>query len=136
VLYPPRIELEGFDKVTEDDRQQTMLDMIEANLIGFNVRWLHLYRAPALYTPGLVRFLREPRGQDNWQNIPRTLQLRTGDCEDLVGWRVAELRASGEDPGARPRVQRFDEGGDVEYHFTLFRSNGQIEDPSRRLGMP
>jgi len=31
-----------------------------------------------------VTYVAEPAGQDNWQNLERTAQLKTGDCEDYA----------------------------------------------------
>ena len=49
-----------------------------------------LIRVP-LYQSG-VRYAREPIGSEVWQTALETQQLGKGDCEDLVAWRVAELR--------------------------------------------
>lgn len=31
-----------------------------------------------------VTYVAEPAGQDNWQSLERTAQLKTGDCEDYA----------------------------------------------------
>jgi len=84
----------------------------------------------ALYRSG-VRYRREPRGVERWQTAAETLRRGHGDCEDLVAWRVAELRARGE-KGARPHVYSPRVG---LMHCVVRRGNGALEDPSKLLGM-
>lgn len=88
---------------------------------------------PQLLTSGVV-YKREAPGSDNWQDTERTLELRSGDCEDLCAWRCAELRAAGED--AHCDLLEFVDGGITFFHVRVRRANGAIEDPSRILGMP
>jgi len=84
-----------------------------------------------LYESG-VRYRREPRGEEKWLAADEVLKAGYGDCEDLVAWRVAELRARGE-RGARPLAYQTRRPGVV--HCIVVRANGQREDPSRLLGM-
>jgi hypothetical protein len=108
--------------------------MMEA-LIAANVAFLRRHpETPRLYESG-VRYEEEPGTQDDWNDIPETLSLGVGDCEDLAGWRIAELRIAGE-LTAMPRVSVFAEGNRVTYHVAVRRAAGLIEDPSRELGMP
>lgn len=85
---------------------------------------------PPLYRAG-VRYQREV-GTERWLTPLQTLASGRGDCEDLASWRAAELRVSGEDPDARARVIR---SGPRTWHAVVERGNGQLEDPSRELGM-
>ena len=55
-----------------------------------------------------------------------------GDCDDLAPWLTGELRASGEDPGARSRVYK---SGPDRWHVVTETSDGEILDPSRWAGM-
>lgn len=55
-----------------------------------------------------------------------------GDCDDLAPWLAAELRATGEDPDARPRVYR---SGKNRWHVVTETGDGEILDPSRWAGM-
>jgi hypothetical protein len=108
--------------------------MMEA-LIAANIAYLRLHPdTPRLYESG-VRYEEEPGTQDDWNDIPETLSLGVGDCEDLAAWRIAELRVAGE-LAAIPRVTVFTEGRRVTYHVAVRRAAGAIEDPSRELGMP
>lgn len=82
-----------------------------------------------------------PRGLvDEYLSVDEALREGVADCKTLAAWRVAELRVSGEDPGARC-AKRFAEVPDPDvgtlllYHVIVQRSDGRTEDPSRELGM-
>lgn len=55
-----------------------------------------------------------------------------GDCDDLAPWLTGELRATGEDPGARSRVYK---SGKDRWHVVTETSDGEILDPSKWAGM-
>lgn len=55
-----------------------------------------------------------------------------GDCDDLAPWLTGELRATGEDPGARSRVYK---SGKDRWHVVTETSDGKILDPSKWAGM-
>jgi hypothetical protein len=55
-----------------------------------------------------------------------------GDCDDLAPWLTGELRATGEDPGARSRVYK---SGHDRWHVVTETSDGEILDPSKWAGM-
>ena len=55
-----------------------------------------------------------------------------GDCDDLAPYLAAQMRATGEDPGARPRVYK---SGPDRWHVVTETSSGEILDPSRWAGM-
>jgi len=86
---------------------------------------------PSLYTSG-VRYMRERPGHEEWQLPSQVLSGGYGDCEDLAAYRVGELRVSGADEGARVVIVKT---GPRTLHAVVQRSNGEIEDPSRALGM-
>lgn len=104
-------------------------------LVRINVDHLRADRSiPPLYEAG-VRYRQEPRGAETWLDIPRVRARRAGDCEDLVAWRVAELRVQGESAAEAVGLwQRTPTG--VLVHVQVRRADGRIEDPSRALGMP
>jgi len=88
---------------------------------------------PPLYASG-VRYQRE-RGE-HWRSPARVVcgpDAYGADCEDLTAWRVAELRASGADPDARPALYPTSKRS---YHAVVVRGDGTVEDPSAVLGMP
>ena len=88
----------------------------------------------SIYQSG-VRYVEEPPGVEDWRDIPTCLRERTGDCEDLTCWRVAELRVRHGIHAVPIFGFRTLSNGDVVYHIRVQYPNGQIEDPSRILGM-
>jgi len=109
---------------------------------------------PPLYQSG-VRYREDPPGQENWKDCLAVLQDGHGDCDRLVGWRVAELRIAG--IAAEPIIKWQQVPKDVMVHLGhpshMVPENGismvhvcvgwpgwqgdpaLVEDPSRILGM-
>jgi hypothetical protein len=132
-LYGPRFRLRSFDSLDPPSREAVLRLMMEA-LVAANVAYLNEHPdTPRLYESG-VRYEAEPDDEDDWNDIPATLALGVGDCEDLAAWRIAELRIAGE-PRASSRVMVWQIGPRVTYHVAVRRGDGQVEDPSRELGM-
>lgn len=90
-------------------------------------RYLAKHPLPGLYSSG-IRFQKEPNaGQyEDWKTPHQTLEDGWGDCDDLVIYRAAELRASGE----RASVVVMRRKGTSKFHVLIRRGNGQLEDPS------
>lgn len=111
---------------------------------------------PKLYRSG-VRFEPEPN-QGKWEDFAdcnTVISRGWGDCDDLVAYRVAELRESGEDSKASIKVywrhMRDADGRPMfkpngtpmrVFHAQVRRGNkrdrngkGLVEDPARLLGM-
>lgn len=84
---------------------------------------------PPLYASG-ARYEARPHG--NWRGADQIVDEGWGDCEGLSAWRVAELRATGEDPYARVGVYHT---GPRRYHAIVLRGDDSIEDPSIPLGL-
>lgn len=92
----------------------------------------HTFNLPSLYN-GRVRYQREPRGRrEHWKGIRQIFRDGHADCDDLSAARAGELIASGKDTGARVHIYRT---GPKTLHAVVKRSDGRLEDPSRRLGM-
>lgn len=96
-------------------------------------------RFPRLYTmarKGRVRYEREREEGEEFADALTVLGRGWGDCDDLICWRIAELREAGENATviiyARPRANP-DDGWKM--HCQLRRANGRIEDPSRFMGL-
>lgn len=130
--------------VAPDERrrsQKALLWMLEA-LVSINVDELLFVKKktgkfpPPLYKSG-IRYLRED-GTENWQDVFRNFELKSGDCEDLAAHRVAELRAV-YGRAAKPFVTyRVGPDGGFHYHALLMvkgPDGWRAEDPSRKLGM-
>ena len=119
----------------EFSKQNKKLLWLLEGLIRCNMVYLDSHpHTPSLYTSG-VRYQREARGQEVWQDIPNCIQLRRGDCEDLAAWRVAELRQRG--IHARGHLKWFHKPSIkiTMYHVEVRLPDGSIEDPSKKLGM-
>jgi len=86
-------------------------------------------RIPPVYGAG-VRWRAIPH--DNWRRADQIAGEGWGDCEGLSAWRCAELRRTGEDPGAHVGVYHT---GPKKYHAIVVRGDDNIEDPSVLLGM-
>lgn len=140
-----------------------MVFMLEG-LINLNMWWidqsfkrarmgLEAAPIPPLYQSGAF-YAEDPPGEENWRDIPAALErVRAGkgiDCDNLVSWRVAELRYAG--IPARPVIkwqhlpkdvavrigypaQMIPDGGLWLVHCLVQWPNGQIEDTSKNLGM-
>lgn len=109
------------------------LNVLLDALTKCNLHYLQTHPdTPTLYQSG-VCYEREPDDREDWQSIPETLDRRSGDCEDLACWRAAELQFSGIDARAFHTMIPTVSGGPL-YHIRV-RVGGDVEDPSRRLGM-
>ena len=94
-------------------------------------RWYRRNGFPTpLYETG-VRYCGEPKAHEVWQSIPVLYLNKLGDCEDLAPARASEI------DGARAILKKVDTrpNGARLYHIITRLPNGQIEDPSKRLGM-
>jgi hypothetical protein len=116
-----------------DEIAQIIGDVVES-LVARDRRWIGRGRAegaprPTLYT-SLVRYREDPCA---WKDAPTILRTHSGDCKDLVAWRLAELREEGEDARCHVVIRVFQ--GRATYHAQILRANGTIEDPSTRMGM-
>ena len=138
-MYSPVLELSSFDTFPIAQRRE-MIRVIVEMLIAVNRTFLRLNpTTPPMYdvAPKYAMKVR-PFGLDTWEDIPRVMQLGSGDCKDFVAWRVAELREAGYDDVA-PRVISFEretsQGPLVLYHVQVRIGIG-VEDPSVILGMP
>lgn len=109
---------------------ETLAALLEG-LVELNLVLMQRSALPPLYRSG-VRY-QEEDGTERWQTCEQTYKRKRGDCEDLCAWRVAELRRAGYDAEAiarrtRSRRRRL-------WHVLVLHADGQIEDPSRVLGM-
>lgn len=82
---------------------------------------------PALYSAG-VRYRREK--PDKWLGPSKVFGQRHGDCEDLCGWRVGEIRNA----GAQARAHAYRTSTRM-WHVVVVHPDGRVEDPSKILGM-
>lgn len=89
-----------------------------------------------LYASG-VRYRPEPPGQEDWDTCMQVYPRGWGDCEDLAGIRVGELRRAGETSARADTYRsRIRPDGSAVWHAIVVRGDGTLEDPSQLLGMP
>jgi hypothetical protein len=130
--------LDLFNPSAPRQMSRDALDIMLRNLFEIDSLYLRYFpHTPLLYQSG-VRYMEEPPGQEDWQDIPTTLRLGIADCEDLAVWRAAELNVR-YGIAARPifREQKRPNGSYL-YHIQVLLPEGynpRIEDPSRILGM-
>ena len=140
-MYIPKLDLKSFEYLPEERKCNCLRALLES-LVAINREYLSTFpNTPKLYehNPAYV-FKKRPFSLDTWQDIPRTIELATGDCKDFACWRVAELRQQGyTDVSPYIKVNRIPnpQTGEVFtiYHIQV-RIGLQIEDPSLLLGMP
>lgn len=108
-----------------EDVGQIAETMIAANLI-----WLKKNpHTPELYKSG-VKYKAD---SDLWGDIPTTIQSGFGDAQELVCWRIAELRAKG--IPAKVYILVLKDGPIGTVHLQVALPNGDKEDPAHKLGM-
>lgn len=141
-MYTPKFELESFSNLPVQRKQIVLRALLEALVVA---DWNYLLENPGFpslyeYNPQYVLKVR-PSGLDSWQDIPRTIQLGSGDCKDFACWRIAELRNQGyDDVYPHIKVSYHEDPRGVEPMMTVYhiqvRIHETIEDPSAILGMP
>jgi hypothetical protein len=115
------------------------LDICLDALVRIDLLWLRLNpTTPRLRDSG-VRYYHEGI-KDEWYDIGAALHDQVADCKGLAAWRVAELRASGEDLAAATSkkfavINDPSIGKLLLYHIQVTRGDGSVEDPSRETGM-
>ncbi len=123
--------------------EKALLALMQA-LIEVNLAWLKAHPdTPLLYESGVV-YVPEEGEREIFADIPTVMGVGGGDCDDLVAWRIAELRFHDIDPHAKVKLIAYPrECPDPTepctlYHVQVARS-GKLkhypEDPSARLGM-
>jgi hypothetical protein len=89
---------------------------------------------PLLYQSG-VKYQDECAGNDDWQDVPTTLRLTTGDCEDFACFRAAELQVRFGINAWPTTTMRRTPQGKLAFHSAVRLPDGTIEDPARKLGL-
>lgn len=130
-LYPIVICLETLTKINEWHLGRKSLPSYSSERLAM--------RMPPLYASG-VHYEEEPPGEEEWLDIPTLYRQGWGDCEDLACARAAELRHY-KGIAAVPciKTKQFPIPGSDRpmtlVHVMVLLPNGEIEDPSLRLGM-
>lgn len=119
-------------------------------VVEINRLYLRTHHVPPLYSAGVV-YQEEPAGQgfEEFATIPQVIGRGWGDCDDLVPWRVAELREAGEPAKVRllwQKAKRGPHAGKKLFHLVVRRAvrdpvtkrwvnADKFECPSTKLGM-
>lgn len=120
------------DDPAEGERSRLALTWLMLGLVAVNRDWMLAHpRTPKLYDSSVV--YKPEIDTEIWQDIPTTLELGDGDCEDLACYRAGELQAQG--IPAMPYVTWRRVNGRTIFHALVRWPNGLIEDPSLALGM-
>lgn len=88
---------------------------------------------PPLYQSG-VRYASQDPKACALRNPKSVFERKSGDCKQLVLWRIAELREHG--VNATPRIIWLAQKDELVAHAQVRLPDGSIEDPSYNLGMP
>jgi hypothetical protein len=112
-------------------RGRALSESIQSTLDVLASLWARELRSrplPPLYQSG-VRYKPEPwagSGKEEWADPYTVFRRKWGDCDDLVLWRAAELRAAGH--AATIQVMRLLD--EPRYHVRVRKPDGSEEDPS------
>ena len=144
-MYRVTFELDSFNGLSDQEESLENLSAMLDCLIAINTNYLRRRvgrdfgrnpAVPLLYASG-VRYEEEPAGGEFWRDIPTVIRYTDADCEDLVGWLVAEKRVRFGIPARAIIVPQLRPNGKFLYHIQVATPDvpGGVDDPSRRLGM-
>lgn len=124
-----------FDGEAERELSHRTLNVLLHALTHIDAIYLRRHPEVPRIRDARVRYMEEPPGAEEWQDVAACLSVGEADCEDLACWRAAELHVR-EGVEAVPvfRYQRRKDGSYL-YHIQVERPDGRIEDPSREQGM-
>lgn len=120
-----------------DKSDALLCEMNEGIVTGLalaNFAILKRYNLPSIYD--VAPQYHFPKGEEQWKDIDSLLRVRSGDCKDLVAWRLAELWKQGRtDAAPKSTIDRGRNPQDILFHVFIVFGDGTTEDPSRLLGM-
>lgn len=105
--------------------------LVFANLLWLRAQARGARAVPSVYGAG-VRFRPEPQagtGVELYQTIPEVIAQGWGDCDDVTGWRVAELLSAGESGADVALIEQ----GPRVWHAVARRGDGTTEDVAAKL---
>lgn len=139
-MYYPRFALKIFEGLTPESftESRIVIGHLLDCLTAINLHYLRTHPGtPKLYDSKVGYYIPPEGIEDDWQDIPTTLKLGHGDCEDLACWYAAELQHSGIIAVAVPELRTKMKAGKpfFDCHIVVLMPDGRIHDPSRVLGM-
>lgn len=136
--YRITFALDLFNGPHERDLSRKSLSILLSALFKIDCEYLKTHpTTPLIYKSG-IRYMEEPPGQEDWQDIPTCLKMEYCDCEDTACWRAAELVIRFNIPARPVFIEQKRTDGGMLYHILVEKIiNGKIvyEDPSKILGM-
>lgn len=117
------------DIPVDEDGAKAVKELLDT-LIKIWGRWMKRYPLPPLYRSGIV-FAPDPKAgvEEVWRHPAKTFEAGSGDCDQLVLYRGAELWANGETGvSSQCMAQRSPTG--TKMHVRVRRASGAVEDPS------
>lgn len=139
--YRVTFALDLFRGDKERELSRESLNLMLETLFKLNILYLRRHpETPLVYQSG-VRYMEEPPGQEEWQDIPTCLEQGCADCEDLASWRAAELNVSYGIKAYPFFIEQRRADGSYLYHILVQwppspqHPKGYVEDPSKILGM-
>jgi hypothetical protein len=129
-----RIRLAVPDQLDDKERKLALNHALEAVTIANSAMMKRglVPKISGFIKAGKVKWKPEPPGDEHFDLASTVIQRGWGDCDDLAPAYAGQLRATGQDPGARAFVKR---SGPTRWHALVRRSDGTIVDPSRAAGM-
>ena len=134
-MFTIQMRLAGWGADTPPEDIARVVELLIEALATANMAEMRANPFPTLAT-GAIRYDLE-ESQELFDDATLVLSRRSGDCDDLAAYRLAELWIEG-DHGARAHVRwQADPTNQIPwgFHAMVRRGNGQIEDPSVKLGM-
>lgn len=116
---------------TRDELVSALRVLVFANVLWLRSRQSTRESVPPIYSSGVL-FRPEPQegsGVELYQTIPEVLAQGWGDCDDVTGWRCAELIAQGVEGVDVALVSR----GPRTWHAVVKWPDGRVEDVASRL---
>ena len=134
-MFTIQMRLAGWGPDTPPEDIARVVTLLIEALATANMAQMRANAFPSLQTRAIRYDLEE--SQELFDDATLVLSRRSGDCDDLAAYRLAEVWLEG-DHGARAYVRwQPDPTNEIPwgFHAMVQRGNGQIEDPSTALGM-
>lgn len=127
--YRPSLMIDSMSDASVEASADIVVSLIEA-MIAVNRQLMQRWIIPSLYSADVTY---DDSGTESWKDALAVLRTGKGSCQDLVAWRVSELRETGED--ARVHVVFYQLKETDLFHIVVMRPSGQ-EDPSTQVRVP
>ena len=134
-MFTLTMRLGGWGPDTPPEHIAEVVELLIEALATANLAQMRAHPFPTLSSKAIRYDIEE--SQELFDDASVVLSRRSGDCDDLAAYRLAELWASG-DHEARAVVKwQADPSNPIPwgFHAMVARGDGMLEDPSTELGM-